>query len=787
MGRWSNNAAAAASLCCLPMYVRASNRTGSLVRKSALDSDLPKFVSSLAKSLAGWIIGFVLVSSPSAADTVCPEDAEITRPKIGLVLGGGGARGAAHIGVIKKLEELNIPIDYVAGTSMGALVGALYATGMNADELDRTIRSLEWGDLFNDNVTRVDRPFRRKRDDDLSLFGPKFGVGRDSTFLRRGAISGQKISFLFESLVHDRVQVDDFDDLPVPFRAVAADIATGRVVVLDSGNLALAMRASMSVPGVFDPVELNGHLLVDGGIVNNVPVDVVRSMGADRLIVVDVGSPLTPRDELNNLLSVLGQMTGMLIRNNVEAQLATLNKGDLLIRPNLVDVTSVDFAKSSEAIDIGYRAANELSEGLASFSVTAAEHQAHRLRIESCTPPPNVIQFVRLNNQSRFSDSMILARLRIEEGQPLNTETLEEDIKQIYALGFLELVRYEVVSENAQTGVVVHVTQDSRGTAFVQLGLDYSGDQRNSQLNVRLSYLKTDLDELGSELRVLTQFGNDPGLLAEIYKPLSTHRRWIINPKLFVARSDITTYDRSGNALETFQIDEVGGSARLMREIGNHAAVFVGVGRVSGSVDVETGDPAFRNVNFNDGGFFAGIQWDRMDDLYLPNSGVFVDARYSRSLESLGADLEYEQLRINAGIARTFGRHTVIGIARYATTLDNDAPVYGLFRAGGFAHMTGFNDDELIGQHFAMGLLSYRFEIDRQGFWPAYVGASIEHGNVADFRHELFDDAVFSGSAYFGYRSPIGPLYMGYGFIEGGRERFFVRIGNVFGRGNITR
>ncbi|MCZ6659202.1 MAG: patatin-like phospholipase family protein [Gammaproteobacteria bacterium] len=738
-------------------------------------------------SLVCWVVFFVVFSSPFVAGAACPEGEEIKRPKIGLVLGGGGARGAAHIGVIKRLEELNIPVDYVAGTSMGSLVGALYATGMNADELDRTIRSLEWADLFNDNVRRTDRPFRRKRDDDLSLFGPKFGVGRDSTLLPRGAISGQKISFLFESLVHDRVQVDDFDDLPVPFRAVAADIATGRVVVLDSGNLALAMRSSMSVPGVFDPVELNGHLLVDGGIVNNVPVDVVRTMGADRLIVVDVGSPLTPRDELNNLLSVLGQMTGMLIRNNVEAQLATLKQGDLLIRPDLVNVTSTDFAKSSQAIDIGYRAADELSESLASFSVSTAEHQAHRLRIESCTASSNVIQFVRLNNQSRFSDSLILARLRIEEGQPLNVDLLEEDIQQIYALGFLELVRYEVITENGQTGVVVHVTQDARGTAFAQLGLDYSGDQRNSQLNVRLSYLKTDLDELGSELRVLTQFGNDPGLMTEIYKPLSTQRRWIINPKLFASRSDVTTYDSSGNALQTFQIDEVGGSARLMREIGNYAAVFVGVERASGAVDIETGDPTFRNVNFNDGGFLAGIQWDRMDDFYLPYSGVFVDARYSWSDERLGADLEYEQVRVDAGIAKSFGRHTVIGLARYATTLDNDAPVYRLFRAGGFARLTGFNDDELVGQHFAMGLLSHRYEIGRNGFWPAYVGTSIEYGNVADFRNELFDDAVFSGSAYLGYRSPIGPLNVGYGFIEGGRERFFVRIGNVFGRGNIAR
>ncbi len=176
----------------------------------------------------GWGVVLFLVVSPFPADASCLDGTARTRPKIGLVLGGGGARGAAHIGVIKKLEELNIPIDYVAGTSMGSLIGALYATGMNADELNRTVRSLDWDDLFNDDTRRADRPFRRKRDDDLALFGPKLGVGRDSSLLPRGAISGQKISFLFESLVHDRVQVDDFDDLPVPFRSVAADIEAMR-------------------------------------------------------------------------------------------------------------------------------------------------------------------------------------------------------------------------------------------------------------------------------------------------------------------------------------------------------------------------------------------------------------------------------------------------------------------------------------------------------------------------------------------------------------------------------
>ena len=738
-------------------------------------------------SLVSWIVVFMLVLSPFTADASCPNDVVTTRPKIGLVLGGGGARGAAHIGVIRKLEELNIPVDYVAGTSMGSLVGALYATGMNADELSRTISSLDWNDLFDDRTDRADRPFRRKRDDDLALFGPKLGVGRDSSLLPKGAIGGQKISFLFESLVHDRVQVEDFDDLPVPFRSVAANIATGRAVVLDHGNLALAMRASMSVPGLFDPVELDGNLLVDGGIANNVPVDVVREMGADRLIVVNVGSPLTPRDKLDNVLSIVAQMSALLIRNNVEVQLATLTERDLLIQPDINNVTSADFGKASEAIDVGYHAADQLSEKLARFSVSEDEYKAHRLRIESCAESPSAINFVRLNNQSRFSDALILSRLRIEEGKPLDRDTLEEDIRGIYALGFLDLVRYEVVTENGQTGVVVHITQDARGTAFVEYGLDFAANESGSQLNLRLGYLKTDLDQLGSELRILTQLGDDPGIMAEIYKPLDIQQRWIVRPKLFASRTDTTTYNSSGDALESFQIDQVGGSVSLIREFGNHAAVFVRAKRVSGEVDVETGDPAFQSMKFDDGGYSVGMQWDRMDDLYFPSSGIFVDARYSRSDKNFGADLEYEQARINAGIAKSFGAHTFIGLARYATTLDNNAPVYGLYRAGGFTNLSGFNDDELVGQHFAMGMLSYRYEFFGSGFLPAYIGTTVEYGNVADFRNELFDDAIFNGSAYFGFRSPVGPLYLGYGLAEGGRKRLFLSIGNIFGRGDIAR
>ena len=214
------------------------------------------------------------------------------RKKIALVLGGGGARGAAHVGVIKALEEMRVPVDYVVGTSMGALVGGLYATGMSSDDLTTLMSEIDWADMFKDQARRQDRPFRRKRDDGLGLYGAKIGLSKSGSRIPPGAIAGQRVEFLLNSLVGVRGPADDFDRLPIPFRAVAVDILAAEVAVLDSGNLATAMRASMALPGIFDPVEHEDMLLVDGGVLMNVPISVGKDLGADIIIAVDVGSPL---------------------------------------------------------------------------------------------------------------------------------------------------------------------------------------------------------------------------------------------------------------------------------------------------------------------------------------------------------------------------------------------------------------------------------------------------------------------------------------------------------------
>ncbi|MEH6583849.1 MAG: patatin-like phospholipase family protein [Halioglobus sp.] len=712
------------------------------------------------------------------------------RPKIGLVLGGGGARGSAHIGVIRLLEELNIPVDYVTGTSIGSLVGALYATGMNADELENVILDIDWDDLFVDETDRKEQPYRRKRDDDLILFGPKLGVGEGSSLVQQGAISGQKINFLFESLIKQRTQSSDFSRLPIPYRAIATDLVTGEEVVLEEGDLALAMRASMSVPGLFDPVEWGDYMLVDGGLVNNVPIDVVRDMGADIVIAVNVGTGLTAKEDLNTMLSVVGQLTNFMTKTNTDLNIATLNSGDILIEPPLADiVTSADFSKAKEGIDIGYLAAStvEIQDKLRPLAADGPDYLAYRNAVQRCISTPPTLQFVRLNNHSRFADSVIMERVTVQVGDDLDLTAMESSVSDIYALGFLQLVRYELVQEDGETGLVFHVDQDSRGTQFIETGLDYSGGDSTSAINLRLGYLNTAIDNYGSELRVLGQIGEDPLLLVEAYKYFNPEMKLFMQPQLFAERREVLSYDDSGDALLSTQVTQYGGSLALGRELSRYGAISGGLRLFSGDGEVDVGPPETAVSNFDGGEYFLRGNYDRLDDRYFPGSGSVLKLSYYQSDEQLGADQEYKQIQLDALTAKTFNRHTIMGGLRYNETLDDVAPEYAMFRAGGFTRLSGFQRDEIAGQNFGMLLASYRYHIAGSGLMPGYIGTTLEYGQVADDASHIFDDALVHGSIYFAYRSPIGPLYLGIGAGEEGSENFFLRIGNVFGSSSIGR
>lgn len=728
----------------------------------------------------------LLLPMPAAAADVCvSEDAE--RPSIGLVLGGGGARGSAHIGVIRALEEMRVPIDCVVGTSMGSLVGALYATGMSVPEMEETIAGIDWGVMFRDETPREDQPYRRKRDDEIfALYGPKIGIGKESSLIPTGLISGQNINFLFESLISERVQANNFDQLALPFRAVAADLLTGEAVVIGSGNLALAMRASMSVPAVFDPVVWEDKLLVDGGIANNLPVDVARDMGADIVIAVDVGSGGLAREDVKNILSVVSQLTNLMVMGNVEASRQSLTEQDILIRPDLPrGFTSASFARATEGATVGYESTIGDRSRIEQLGLDRASYDDYLTTVVRRSPKPPVIEFVHLDNQSQFADELILEQLNLELGAPIDRAQLESDIRMVYGLGFLDMVRYEVVEEDGQRGVKLHVRQDSRGTNYLEWGLDLFADDVTNGFNLRLGWLKTDLDDLGSELRVAGQVGRETSLVFDLYKYLDKSAKFFILPRAFAETRELTEFvDDEPNSIN--ELEQYGADIALGREFSRHAALTVGLRAFKGDVETLIGETDPTDGAYSAGEHFLDWTYDRLDDRYLPHNGIFYRLGYFGAADWLGSDDDYDQLQLTGYWAKSLGRHILSGGVSVNATIDGTAPKYALFSAGGLFNLSGYNLGESAGQNLGVLTFIYQYEV-LGGFVPGRVGASVEYGGVKDNWEDLFQQGEFHGSVHAGFNTPIGPAYLGFGVGEGGQHRWFFKFGRIFGSNSIIR
>lgn len=741
----------------------------------------------LARSTSFLLAALLVFLAPTGhgAESCAPADAD--RPSIGLVLGGGGARGSAHIGVIRALEEMRVPIDCVVGTSMGSLVGALYATGMSVSQMEATISGIDWSALFQDETPREDQPYRRKRDDEIfALYGPKIGVGKNTSLIPTGLISGQNINFLFESLVSERVQVDHFDELTLPFRAVAADLLTGEAVVMDRGNLALAMRASMSVPAVFDPVTRNGRLLVDGGIADNLPVDVARDMGADIVIAVDVGAGGLEKDDVKNLLSVVSQLTNLMVMRNVEASRKSLSEDDLLIKPALGrDFSGGAFARSSEGAEIGYSSTTAIRDEVSRLSLPEPEYQAYLTTLTRNQPEAPIIDFVRLDNQSQFSDELILRQLNIEAGATLDRSQLEEDVKLIYGLGFLDMVRYEVVEEDGKRGLDLYVHQDARGTNYLEWGLDLFADDLTNGFNLRLGYLKTDLDEHGSEFRVMGQLGRENQLVFDLYKYLDQQAKIFVLPRVFAETREFTEFT-DDEATSVNELEQYGVDAALGREFSRHAALTAGLRAYAGRVEVLIGDPDPADGAYDAGEYFLDWTYDRLDNRYLPNNGIFYRLTYYGSAEWLGSDDNYDQLQLTGVWSKALGRHVLTGAVGVETTVGGLAPKYALYGAGGLFNLSGYNLGEVSGQNLGVLTFIYQYQI-LGGFVPGRVGASLEYGGVTDKWEDLFQSGEVHGSLHAAFNTPIGPAYLGWGWSEDGESRWFMKFGRVFGNPSVIR
>jgi len=705
------------------------------------------------------------------------------RPKICLVLSGGGARGAAHIGVIEVLEEMHIPIDCIAGTSMGSIVGALYASGMSTGEITEALTSIDWADAFNDNIPREDRSFRRKRDDDLYLVKHKPGIGDDGKIkLPKGLLQGQKIDLLLKELTLPVSHIRNFDHLTIPFRAVATDITTGKAVVLGSGDLAESMRASMSIPGVFAPVEIDGRLLVDGGVSDNLPVDVARDMGAEIIIAVDISTPLKKREQLTSTLSITGQLTGIITRRNTEEQIASLSGTDIFIVPDLGDISTADFAESGEAVPKGRAAAEQQREKLAGLTVSPADYadMVSALPERQTTLP--VIEFVKLDNQSRLADAVIMARLHVKRGEPLDVQSLETDIGRIYGLELFENVNYEVVEEDGKNGLLIHAKERSWGPNYLQFGFQLGDDfNGESAYNFGFAYTRTAINRLNGEWRTAMQIGENTSIATELFQPLDVDSRYFINPRIYYKRDNYYVFTRNADLIAKYGVNSYGADISGGREFGAWGEARLGYRRYVSDVEVRIGDPVPGEDNYDSGELYGRLMVDKLDDVNFPRAGYVGRLEYIWSDKALGADADFDQIVFTGGFAYSWDSNTLMAAVDVSTTPDDDAPIQNLFQLGGLFNLSGYQMDELSGQQLGLLKLIYMRRVGKLNIMPMYLGGSLEAGNTWQDKDDIeLNDLLRAGSVFIGLDTFFGPLYIAYGLAENNHDSFYLYLGKIF-------
>ncbi|HEY9182463.1 MAG TPA: patatin-like phospholipase family protein, partial [Gammaproteobacteria bacterium] len=688
--------------------------------------------------------------------------------------------------VLKALEELRVPVDRIAGTSIGAIVGGFYVSGMSVAGLEQLVESLEWEEAFLNVTPRRLKSFRRKRDDDLFLVDLKPGLNNGEFELPVGLVQGQVIDTIIARETVRVARVHDFDDLAIPFRAIAGDLATGEAVVLESGNLARAIRASMSIPAALSPVRIDGRLLVDGGIAMNLPVEVARDMGAERVIAVDISSTLLNEETLRSVVDVTSQLTNLLTRGGTVEQREKLTPEDVLLTPQFAeDLGSADFERMHEAIQAGYDAAMQRREEFESFALGEAEYAAHlAARKDPRLRDLPVIDFVSIQNDAPIAESVVRARLGdIELGRPLDIDAVERAVNTVYGLEYYQNVRYTLVDDGDRTGLDLELDERSWGPNYLQLGMEYSSAANEDVLfGLAASYLRTAINPLGGEWRATLVVGDEPAFVSDLHQPFGPKGLYFFAPSLNIESNRFNVFEGEERVTEA-QLREATLELAVGRELLTWAEYRFGLRAAEGSFEVRVGDPTYvSEETFRRGEFFGRFAVDTMDSVAFPRSGSLasVEWRASRQ-EPLAAEADFDQILVEGVHAKTWGRHTVLTTLRYDATISGEAADSRLFRMGGFLDLSGINRNQLSGEHAARVGVSYYRRIGDLALFPAFAGVSAELGNVWGSRDDISaSGSILGGSFWAGIRTPVGPIYVAYGRAEGGLHAFYITLGRVF-------
>ena len=722
--------------------------------------------------------------------------AQADRPKIGLALAGGGAKGSAHIGVLELLEANNIPIDYIAGTSIGAYVGGLYALGHSAAEIKEIMHNANLADGFSDAIDREQLTFRNKRQHDKFNGNLELGFGENTILLPWGVLYGQSMSMAYRRSFGNIPIFDSFDNLAIPFRAVATNLATSEAVILDHGDLLIALKASATIPGALVPVKIGDEYLVDGGMAENLPVRQVQLMGADIVIAVDISAPLLESEDIRNAFSVLEQISSFLTVKTIDSAKQLLGEDDYYIRPDIDHLGTGDFDKIDESFAAGKVSAEQQLQALRKLSIDPEQYQLYqqqkRAKLEALKNAGSrpVVKII-LSNNSNFNEAYLLHELGLKTNVPISTDELNAAVDRLYSLDKFELVQATFEDTDHGRVLTVEVTEKSWGPNYLEVGIGWEDDfTLESIIDIDFAFTIGNITDNNGEWRNELGLGTNKQLRSELYLPLDKIQRYFVSTVFDYNRIDRNVFIENERALildeKTYRLD-----LGLGYKYDRHSTIEAGFTAERGYIDNEVF--LQDDVKYRTPGIYLRYGYDSLDRISFPSSGNRLTIEVLHRDEDVdgnqlfgdgGDDEIYRstQTLIDWKGAVSRGNHGFIGEASFAYLDSEIDQSIHYVELGGFLNLSGYHKNALIGNEKVLGVIAYQYNLGRSLFgldnFPIFAGASIEAGNVWPANESIdLGDLINAGSLYLSTDSKLGPIAVAYGFSEDNNHSVYFYLG----------
>lgn len=744
-------------------------------------SDRPRFIGVVFIFLLSMVLSVAVAAQD--ASPVAAQSVPAHRPRIGLALSGGGALGLTEIGVIQWMEENHIPVDRIAGTSMGSIIGSMYATGMTPAEIRAFAEKINWDQALLPEPPYSDLSFRRKEDRRDFLINAPLGL-KHGLHGPNGYNPGQGVGLLLDRIAFPESGISSFDDLPIPFHCVATDMQSGEAIVLHDGGLAEAVRASMAIPGVFTPVEIKGRMLADGGMVQNIPVETVKAMDADVVIAVELRLPPGDIAQLESLVGVLSRAVNVMIMQN---ERHSLSLADAKISVDMKGFWVNDYSRVDELIQLGYKTAASESANLLRYAIQdPAEWQRYLdERAARKHAPLRKVDAIEVTGADSDTNRRIEHQLGKDVGGPLNLPVLEKQLTKIAGQGQFDDLGYEGFIQNGVPALRVTAHEKTYGPPFVDLAVNVDGSgvaAYNFSAGARVTFM--DVVHRGGEWRNDLLFGSSNLAATEFYQPIA-QSRFFVSPYAFASkfgRNSFTGLTR----IAIFGDERAGGGFDLGYNSGLRSELRIGYELYDGKLSPLVGAAGLPIVHGSTGEFRARFVWDGQDSPSVPGKGTRIVATLTHVLQSPGVTSPITQFDVQSSNVFAVGDKTSLFLdASGGTTFCGNAGPFQVFELGGPFRLGAYFPYEFFGNHYAYTSLGFRRELYRL---PQLIGNKVywggwyEAGTAFGVPGNDPGPVVVRGTFNLGVIADtmVGPITIAGSVSPTGQSRVNFSIGRIF-------